>query len=90
LWSVSNLGTHLVGPIHPIDADEEGSERLTGTCRRRDKRVVTVGDLSPTVGLGLSRAVRETALEPRADGRMEGLDHPATVSPASDGPVTGD
>ena len=62
----------VVGPVEPVDADEEPGEGLARSGGGRDQRVDARGDVDPALGLRAGRAVREPAPEPLRDRRMEG------------------
>ena len=76
----------VVGPVEPVDADQERRQRLAGAGRRRDQRVAARGDLPPARGLRLGRPGREPALEPGTHGRMKRLEHALTLPPGADIP----
>jgi hypothetical protein len=84
LGSAQETHTSLVVSVQPVDAHQERRERLARAGRRRDQRVAARGDLFPASRLRRGRAVREAALEPRADCRVEHLKHATTVSAAAD------
>ena len=71
----------LLGPVEPVDADQERRQRLAGSGGRRDQGVAARGDLPPPGGLRLGRPGREAALEPGTHGGMERLEHPLTLPP---------
>jgi hypothetical protein len=53
-----------------VDRPQERGQRLAGTGRRDDQRVLALADRSPRPGLGLRR-LGERPLEPRPGGRRE-------------------
>src|SRR5206468_8755348 len=76
----------VVGPVEPVDADQERRQGLSRPGRRRDQGVPPGRDLPPPFRLWFGRAGREPPLEPCAHGRMKRLEHALTVPPAPDIP----
>ncbi len=75
----------------PVERPQERGERLPGTRRGEDQRVLSLGDGLPAEALR-ARGLRERGGEPVADGRGERLQgHGATVPGSSDkgGPTVG-
>src|SRR5687768_909733 len=85
--------TGLVGKAEThqlVDPPEERGQRLSRSGRRRDQRVAARADRGPAPLLWGGWPFRETALEPGADGGMEGVEgHGGTESTAPLHPLPG-
>ena len=65
----------LVRVIESVDGGEESGERLARAGRSADQRVPPGGDRGPASGLGLGWPVRESSLEPGADGGVKAVEY---------------
>jgi hypothetical protein len=77
-------------PVHPVDADQECGERLSGSGGSRDQGVAAGSDLAPAAGLGWGRPLGKTALEPRANRGVERVKDGITTGAPVDGAGVGD
>jgi hypothetical protein len=80
------VSARLQRAVDPVDAHQERSQRLPGPGRRRDQRMTPSRDLPPARSLRRRRPSREPTGKPGTNRRVERVQHPATLTRATDTP----